>query len=65
MQCFHPTITQTEKSTLSRIGFLCVGEVIGDKFIPTEACIQADTLEAQESVQAFLAAHGLNGGYTD
>ncbi len=65
MECLQPTITEIQKSTPSPVGFLCRGYVIGDKFIPTEACIQADTLEAQKLVQAFLAAHGLRGGHTD
>ncbi len=52
-------LTNSEKPTLYPASFLYRGDEIGGKFIPMEVCIQADTLEAQEAVQAFLVKHGL------
>jgi len=60
MECVQPTIPETEKSTPSLADFHYTGYVIAGKFIPTRACIQADTLEDQEAVQAFLAEAGLS-----
>jgi len=56
---FH--LTEFKKSTPSPTAFLCVGTIENDEFIPTTVCIQADTLEDQESIQAFLSKHGLRG----
>ena len=58
MSCPQATIPETEKSTPSLAGFHYTGYVIAGRFIPTRACIQADTLEDQEAVQAFLTEAG-------
>ncbi len=54
-------VTEPDKSTLYSASFLYRGDEIGGKFIPMEVCIQADTLDAQEAVQAFLEQYGLKG----
>ena len=55
MECPQATIIESDKSTPSLTGFHYAGYVIAGRFIPTRVCIQADTVEAQEAVQAFLA----------
>jgi len=56
-----PRLTKFEKSTPYPVGFFYRGDVIAGEFIPMRVCIQADTLEDQEAVQAFLKKYGLRG----
>lgn len=65
MECLQPTITEMQKSTPLPAAFLCVGEVVGGKFTLSNVYIQTHTLEAQESIQAFLEVHGLINGHID
>ena len=58
MECPQATIIESDKSTPSLAGFLYTGHVIAGRFIPTRVCIQTNTLEDQEAVQAFLAEAG-------
>ena len=50
-------ITKTKKSTPCSVSFLCMGHVVEGRFVPSHVYILTDSLETQESVQAFLAAH--------
>ena len=54
-----PRLTEFNKSTPYPVGFFYRGDVITGEFILLEVCIQADTLEEQEAVQAFLEKYGL------
>ncbi len=59
MECVQPTIPETEKSTPSRIGFICFGDETDGEFVPSRVHILANTVEVQEAVQGFLQVHGL------
>ena len=61
MECPQVTIIESDKSTPSLAGFLHTGYVIAGEFIPMRVCVQADTLEDQEAVEAFLEKYGLRG----
>ncbi len=42
-----------------RCGVLVVGFARRDVFVPTEACISADTLRDEDAIRAWLAQHDI------
>jgi len=55
-----PTTGAPGSSSPHPLGFLCTGERVNGEFIPKQVHPIANSLEAEELVQAFLRAHSLS-----